>query len=257
MQGELNGHPAHIVLDTGNGAPFTVLIGPAAAAAASVKVAAAPGATALLPGAGEVSIQSGVLKSFRLGDIALADTDAGITDVPDRVSKALGRPIDAVVGSTFLRTRTIRIDYPGRQVDLAATPGPERSAIPFEVTPMRRVITVKMEVNGKGPFTFVVDTGAGATLISAEAAERAGVTSGGVRAAPNGGGDPMQATPGSSSTLTLSGVAYGSVRPVIVDVLPKISAAAGAPLDGVLGADVLSRGGLTIDYPRSKLWLDQ
>ena len=257
VQGELNGRPAHVVLDTGDGAPFTVLIGRAAAAASSVKLDAASGATAFFPGAGDVSIQRGTLKSFRLGDVALSDADAGITDVPDQMSHVLGRPIDAVVGWNFLRTRTIRINYPARQVDLTAAPGPERSAIPFDVTPKRRVITVKMEVNGKGPFVFVVDTGANGTLISTEAAERAGVTSGGANTAPKGvNGAAVHATRGSLSTLTLGGMAHGAVKPVIVDYLPKLSAAAGAPIDGILGADVLSRGELTIDYSRSMLWLD-
>lgn|GEM_PF-3935590 len=257
MQGELNGRPAHIVLDTADGAPFTALIGQAAAAS-SVKLDSGPSATAFFPGAGEVSIQSGTLKSLRLGEVSLSDADVGVTNAPDRMSQVLGRPVDAIVGWKFLRTRTIRIDYPARQVDLTAAPGKARSAIAFDVTPKRRVITVKMEVNGKGPFIFVVDTGATGTLISPEAAARAGVTSGGANPAPKvANGAVMQMTPGSLSTLTVGGMAHGVVKPVIVNFLPNISAAAGAPIDGILGADVLSRGGLTIDYPRSRLWLDE
>jgi predicted aspartyl protease len=245
------------VLDTADAAPFTVLIGRAAAATSSVQLDAAPGATAVLPGVGNVSIQSGTLKSFRLGEVSLTDADVGVTDAPDHMSQVLGRPIDAVVGWNFLRTRTIRINYPDHQVDLTAARGPLRSAVPFEVTPKRHVITVKMDVNGKGPFIFVVDTGATGTLISTEAAERAGVTSGDANTAPKAiNGAAVHATRGSSSTLTLGGMAHGAVSPVIVDYLPNISAVAGAPIDGILGADILSRGSLTIDFPHSLLWLD-
>jgi predicted aspartyl protease len=258
MQGELNGYPARVLLDTGNSAPFAVLVSPAVAETASITPTSANGSAGSAIGAGAVSIRSATLKSFQLGDVGLTDINAGITDVPDHVSKALERPVDAIVGWSFLRTRTIRIDYPARHIDLNATPGASGFAIGFTVSPKRRLITVEARINGQGPFTLAVDTGAGATLISREAAERAGVTSrgDGVTMKGGGGADATPATRGSSSILTLGGVTYESVRPVIVDFLPRISEAAGAQLDGVVGADVLSRGRLTIDFPRSMLWLD-
>jgi Aspartyl protease len=257
MQGELNGRSARVVLDTGNGAPFTVLISRAEATVAGVTPGDAPSTAETAVGAGAVSVQSAALKSFRLGGVGLTDTDAGITDALDRVSQAVGQPVDAVVGWRFLRTRTIRIDYPARRVDLAATPGANRSAISFAIGSKRPLITVQAQINGRGPFTFAIDTGAGVTMISSEAAQRAGVVSdaGGVTVQGVGGGaEPTKH--GAPSILTLGGVPRAAVRPLIVNFLPKISQAAGASLDGILGADILSRGRLTIDFPRSMLWLD-
>jgi hypothetical protein len=165
--------------------------------------------------------------------------------------------VDAIVGWKFLSTRTIRVDYPARQIDLTAAPLRSEDAITFAASPKRKLITVQTGVNGRGPFTFAVDTGACATLISRDAAERAGVTASAGSVTPKGGdGVAAAARPGSLSTLTLGGVTKEAVRPVVVDFLSRISEAAGTPLDGVVGADVLSRGKLTIDYRRSMLWLD-
>jgi predicted aspartyl protease len=257
MQGELNGRAASVVLDTGYGAPFTVLISPAQAAAASVSPGEAPAEAGIAVGAGAVTVRSATVKSFQLGDVRLIDCDAGITGALDHVGQALGRPVDAMIGWSFLRSRVIRIDYPARQVDLAAAPGPRRSAIAFAVSPKRPLITVQVELNGRGPFTFAVDTGASASVISPEAAKRAGMTSSAGSVTLKGaGGAAGPATLGSASILTLGGVAREALRPVVVEFLPRISEAAGAPLDGIVGADVLSRGRLTIDFPRSMLWLD-
>ena len=146
---------------------------------------------------------------------------------------------------------------------LVCTPVAAQNAVPPDVAaaleaggyaavPMRphgdAHLTVRMQLNGV-PGVFILDTGAGRTVLDRAAQSRfdGGRTpvSGGVATGAGGAGMAIAALPDS--------------RLRIVMPLDHVNAAfvrrGEAAVDGVLGADVLERGGAVIDYPNLRLYL--
>jgi tetratricopeptide (TPR) repeat protein len=135
--------------------------------------------------------------------------------------------------------------------------GPEVATIQFDLIGNRPFLNVM--VNGRGPFRFVLDTGASFSLISAEAARKLGVE----RLAQ--GGDGRAVGGGGTFPLIyglLDSVAIGNARIERVPVyIRTIHQAADAPseqyYDGYFGLSLLSNYLMTLDYKHRTLVLDR
>jgi predicted aspartyl protease len=115
------------------------------------------------------------------------------------------------------------------------------------------VMLVKVRVNGRGPYAFLVDTGATVTIVSATLAKNLRLTPLPVAVQGIGAG-------GSFSTRAyVASVAVGETHQdrVVVGTfdLTQINAAVGS-IDGLLGYDFLKYYRVTIDYPGRRLCLD-
>ncbi|WP_158238398.1 MULTISPECIES: retropepsin-like aspartic protease [Luteimonas] len=120
-------------------------------------------------------------------------------------------------------------------------------------------LTIDVRVNDV-PGTFILDTGAGRTVIDRAAQSRFDdgrrVTSGGQATGAGGGNLAI-------GTLPRSRLRIGDYRDDAFTVhflaLDHVNAAFArrgeAPVDGVVGADVLERAGAVIDYPNLRLYL--
>lgn len=106
-------------------------------------------------------------------------------------------------------------------------------------------LTVKAEVNGQGPFDFLVDTGASSSVISAELADQLGL----VRT----GSNKLHSIAGaqSVSTARVESLTVGkrTRANMTVSVLPR----ALLRVDGVLGLEWLGRASLLLDFARHKM----
>lgn len=106
-------------------------------------------------------------------------------------------------------------------------------------------LTVKAQVNGQGPFDFLVDTGASSSVIAAELADRLGL----VRT----GSNKLHSIAGaqSVSTARVDSLTVGkrSRANMTVSVLPR----ALLRVDGVLGLEWLGRASLLLDFLRHKM----
>jgi len=70
------------------------------------------------------------------------------------------------------------------------------------------------------------------------------------------GGGTVAAAPGMIPTLAIGGVRLARVRAMVAAFVDDIGAAAGAPIHGIIGGNVLRRFRVTIDYPRALLRLE-
>ena len=115
------------------------------------------------------------------------------------------------------------------------------------------VLMVKARVNGRGPFTFFVDTGATVTIINASLARRLHLQPlpVGVQGIGAGGSFSTQASVAAIDV----GAAHQSRVVVATYDLTQINAAVG-PTDGGLGYDFLKHYRVTIDYPNRRLCLE-
>src|ERR1700736_4750075 len=116
------------------------------------------------------------------------------------------------------------------------------------------LILVPVEVNGQGPFEFILDTGAGTSLIGTELADKLKVKLLGSKQGQSAGGAV------SVSLAKLDSVSVGNAQLPDVDVgivdLKHIGATVGAKIDGDLGYNFLKSFRVSIDYEKCQLRLD-
>jgi len=133
-----------------------------------------------------------------------------------------------------------------RPGDLKLFPG----AVLLTTSPRWNAI-IPVFLNGKGPFNFLVDTGAERTLVSSAIAR----PNGQARAAVTAGiGGTQQVAIADLDTLAIGRL---TIRKLAVSVGtfnfsdPKLG-----PVYGLLGQDILSNFRVTLDYPKRKLILE-
>jgi predicted aspartyl protease len=115
--------------------------------------------------------------------------------------------------------------------------------------PDKPLILLDIHINGEGPFRFVLDTGAGRTMISPQLAEKLGIGA-------EAGAVPGKAT-GASGSIDVHATTLQSIRAgdATLDELPAgimdleiISKAIETEIDGILGYTFLRQFRVTIDY---------
>jgi predicted aspartyl protease len=117
------------------------------------------------------------------------------------------------------------------------------------------VIALPVKVNGRGPFTFVLDTGAGRTVLLPALAAELGIP---LTPLPfesaSGAGGELAVSLGEVESLRIGEVEVADLPIAVLD-LSGVEAKAGERLGGVIGSDVLARFETTINYRETKLVL--
>jgi predicted aspartyl protease len=133
--------------------------------------------------------------------------------------------------------------------DARLTDPTRAAAIPLEL--VGGLPLVQVEVHGRPGLSFLVDSGAGATVLAASLADSLGLEARGTLEARGGGGSEA-ASFADIDTLRLPGV---EVTGQIVVTLPlaELGRGIGRPVHGILGWDFLSRFAVEIDYPAARL----
>ncbi|HKQ57032.1 MAG TPA: aspartyl protease family protein [Candidatus Eisenbacteria bacterium] len=248
--------PYEFILDTGAG---TSLLSPRLAERLGIT---ANGAREGQGAAGKVSVSLATADSLAVGGARRAPMPIAITAELDRIGAAVGQPIDGDIGYDFLKAFRVTIDYRKRLVRLVQgsyeAAGPAsllRTEVAFKLAgPVKPLVLVPAFVNGRGPHTFVVDTGASATVISPRLADALQIAS----TAPEtmtGAGGVMQATVGRATSLVVGGAVLTDLSVVIADFLDDLSRTVGTTLDGIVGYNFLRNFRVTLDYPNGVLWL--
>lgn len=113
------------------------------------------------------------------------------------------------------------------------------------------LILLPVKVNGHGPFEFILDTGAGTSLLSSELANNLKVKVLGSKEGQSAGGR-VSVSLAKIDCLAVGGARLSDVDVGIVD-LKHIGAAVGAQIDGDLGYNFLRHFRVTIDYGKSQI----
>ena len=136
-----------------------------------------------------------------------------------------------------------------------ATVSPSKARVKFRLAGgAQPLILLPVEVNGEGPFEFILDTGAGTSLLSSDLGQKLGVKVIGSKEGQSAGGAV------SVSLAKVDSLAVGSVKLDDVDVglvdLSHIGKTVGAKIDGDLGYNFLRHFRVTLDYRQSEILLD-
>jgi predicted aspartyl protease len=114
--------------------------------------------------------------------------------------------------------------------------------------PDKPLILLETTVNGKGPFRFVLDTGAGLTIISPELAKKLEVKPDETQKAVGAGGS-IEVHFGTVKSLAVGETHLQDLKVGIME-LTGISKAIETDIDGIIGYNFLKQFRVSIDYPR-------
>src|SRR5438552_9075138 len=137
----------------------------------------------------------------------------------------------------------------------AATLSPGSVKVKFRLAGgAQPVILLPVHVNNRGPFCFILDTGAGTSLLSSELAKQLELKVIGSKGGQSAGGKV------SVSLAKVDALAVGEMKLEDVDVgivdLGQIGKTIGAKIDGDLGYNFLKHFRITIAYPDCEIFLD-
>ena len=209
---------------------------------------------------GAVIVQIGTAESVALGDAVARDVPILMSPELQRIGAAIGLPLGGNLGHSFLGRYRLTVDYERRTLTLRTPDEPPdgtaaRAELPFTLAhPAKPLILLPVEVDGQ-PFRFALDTGASTTVISPEVARRCDVQ-GASMPTMTGGGGAVAASAAVIGSLAIGPVRVSRVRVAVAEFLEPLARAVGAPLDGIIGTNVLRRFRVTIDYPGKTLRLE-
>lgn len=136
---------------------------------------------------------------------------------------------------------------------MAGTSAP-RGAIRFRISPTRPLLMVEAEVNGQGPFNFVLDTGASFCVVTPDTAAAVGLQPEGKRPTAIGAGGRIAARLAKLKSFRLGPHTARNLG-VAVMGLEQIEQRLGTEVAGLIGYNFLRGFIVTLDYPRGLLRL--
>jgi predicted aspartyl protease len=136
-----------------------------------------------------------------------------------------------------------------------ATLSPSNTTVKFRLAGgAQPLILLPVHVNDRGPFDFILDTGAGTSLLSSDLAKQLEVKVIGSKEGQSAGGKV------SVSLAKVDSLAVGEIELHDVDVgivdLAQIGKTVGAKIDGDLGYNFLKRFRITLDYRDCEIRFD-
>lgn len=142
------------------------------------------------------------------------------------------------------------------EVQTGTESGGDQQSIPIRVAEQPGgsvIVTIDVAIEGQGPFSFILDTGASLSAIDRTLAEELNLPDSGLTGSATGLIAETRAALVRVERWRLDGVDLSPGRLVVLDLQ---QAGAPVPFRGLLGSDVLSRyGSVTIDYEQSRLIL--
>lgn len=148
------------------------------------------------------------------------------------------RPI-AILGLIGLLVAPVRAAEPAK----SAEKPPERYEIPYKLTDTKHVM-VRVKLNGKGPFNFILDTGAPAMIMTEAVAKKVGA-----KTDKDGWGTFKLQLEGGLTLPEAKGLAIDMFQLKGMNAM----GVAGVELHGVLGYNILARYRIQYDFTQDAL----
>lgn len=123
-----------------------------------------------------------------------------------------------------------------------------RGAIRFRISPSRPLLMVEVEVNGRGPFNFALDTGASFCVITPDTARAIGLALEGEQPTAVGAGGRIEAGFAKLASFQLGSHKVRNLGAAVM-ALDAVEQQLGVKIAGLVGYNFLKRFVVTLDYP--------
>ena len=193
------------------------------------------------------------LRSMQIGKTEAKDVPVVLGNL-SAISRDIGTKIDGIIGSTFMTGYEVIIDYPKQEILFGNNNQGEAKGEVFRFADRVPFIIAEAMVNGKGPFSFLIDAGATITTITEQTADALGLyrKASGQRKALSGSfaGVIMDLARADSVQV---GAAEARDINVGVHNLTPLSHGIGTPIDGIIGYNFMKDYRVIIDYLRRQI----
>jgi len=124
--------------------------------------------------------------------------------------------------------------------------------------PERPIITVKGTINGKGPFSFIFDTGASLTIVEKQTAEKLGLSSdaSATREAIGAGGTLVSSLLNVGS-IKIDDIEAKDIQAAVLDLANVAKCGCIAGLAGIIGYNFVKDYRVIIDYPKQEIHFEK
>lgn len=131
------------------------------------------------------------------------------------------------------------------------TSGSSAKGIPFEINANK--IYLRVHVNNKGPFSFILDSGAAFDVLDEEQARAMNVEFSDEAVVRGAGEGSVRISAGAGVSLSLAGLEIVKPNITILPIHSSISNNEGRDVDGLLGYDFFKRFVIEIDYANKRI----
>jgi hypothetical protein len=128
-------------------------------------------------------------------------------------------------------------------------------AIEFEFNSNK--IYVPVQVNERGPFWFIVDTGSIANVVDAERAKSLGIQTSGSYDVHGAGEGSLPAASAKQVSLRLGDISVWNSGVEVFPINHAVSHSEGRVIDGLLGCPFFERFIVRVDYPRRQISVEE
>ena len=185
-----------------------------------------------------------------VGSLEFEKDEVYVLDINAIMKSSCGR--DGVLGYSTLKHCTMSLSYSKQRFTLnrtdSGTPPTEIDWSPFEYIKDSHLVGVPVHINGQGPYSFVLDTGAGNTVITPKLAEKLGIEAKAVHGIARGVGGDVELKLAELESLSVGSAQITNSQVVVLD-LSKVSPKGDLIEYGIIGYDFLKTFETILDYP--------
>jgi predicted aspartyl protease len=190
----------------------------------------------------DVEISLGSLK-FDKNEVYVLDLDAMLPGAGNQ---------NGVLGHTTLKHCAMSLSYNKQRFKLSkGNSTKDLSWSQFDYIKDSHLVGVPVYLNGKGPYDFVLDTGAGNTVVTPAMAALLGLEAKAVHGIARGVGGDVQLELAAVDTLSVGDTKISHTQVVVID-LSKVSPKGNLIENGIIGYDFLKNFETVIDYPQKQ-----
>jgi predicted aspartyl protease len=188
--------------------------------------------------------------AISIGSLEFDKDELYVLDLDAMLRGACNR--DGVLGYSTLKHCTISLSYNKQRFKInKGNSTRDLNWAQFDYIKDSHLIGVPVHINEKGPYDFVLDTGAGNTVVTPEMAEQIGLEAKPVHGIARGVGGDAQLELAAVDTLSV-GVSKILNSQVVVLDLSKVSPKGKLIEHGIIGYDFLRNFETVIDYPNKQ-----
>lgn len=186
------------------------------------------------------------LDEFTIGDLKIPNIEARVSHAIDELRDKIVSDAEGNIGHDLLKSWAVQIDYQNKQLTFDTDPQ-AHEGIPFTLAKDAPLIIVRARINGSAPRSFVMDTGAGATVLDAGFAKASNIALG--EEIPMLGAAGLEKGHRAKvDSIAIADRKIGKTKIVVAGFLPELSKRIGTRVSGVIGYDFLREFRVRIDY---------